>query len=30
MQATVYGRGGLGEASPALPGRTFPVDDIFE
>ena len=27
---TVYRRGELAEAEPALPGWTFPVDDIFE
>jgi Uma2 family endonuclease len=28
--AVVYRRGELAEASPALPGWTFPVDDLFE
>jgi Uma2 family endonuclease len=27
---TVYGRGQVAEAEPALPGWTFPVDDLFE
>ena len=27
---TVYGRRSLAEALPALPGWSFPVDDIFE
>ena len=27
---TVYRRGELAEAAPALPGWSFPVDDIFE
>jgi hypothetical protein len=27
---TVHGRGGMADAAPALPGWTFPVDDIFE
>ena len=27
---TLYGRAGVAEAEPALPGWTFPVDDIFE
>ncbi|MGH9366250.1 MAG: Uma2 family endonuclease [Thermoanaerobaculia bacterium] len=27
---TVYGRGDVAEAEPALPGWTFTVDDIFE
>jgi Uma2 family endonuclease len=26
----VYRRGELAEAAPALPGWTFPVDDLFE
>jgi hypothetical protein len=28
--AVVYRRGELAEAAPALPGWTFPVDDLFE
>jgi hypothetical protein len=27
---TVYGRGDMAEATPALPGWTFPVDNLFE
>jgi len=26
---TVHGRGGMADAAPALPGWSFPVDDIF-
>jgi Uma2 family endonuclease len=27
---TIYGRGQVAEAEPAVPGWTFPVDDLFE
>ena len=30
MSPTVYRRGDLAEAEPALPGWTFPVDEIFD